>query len=142
MHIIPQNTLAGYIFGLCEEFVGQIHGKERIEFLDKPLVSAHVGLQSFHILRNIERIVPRVTFEEAFAVRAQRVEILFPRTVAVTCAGQTQILVESVAVVQRAFFVGVGDLCLAHIFGRVVDRPVVEYSSVFDAPVGFLSNGT
>ena len=57
---------------------------------------------------------------------AQRVEIFFPGAIAVTGTSQTHIEIKYVAVVQRTFFISVGDLFLAHVFSSVVDRPVIE----------------
>ena len=58
VHVVADDTVAGDVLGFGEELIGQVHGEERVEVLDKPLVAAHAGNEGGGVLRHVEAVVP------------------------------------------------------------------------------------
>ena len=88
--ISAEQAFSCHIFGLGEEFIRQMHGKQGVQLVDKTAVSTHQANQIGRSLRNIERVVPGISLDKTLSVCAEQIDLLFPATVFVTRTGKTE----------------------------------------------------
>lgn len=124
--ISAEQAFPCHIFGLGEELVRQMHGKQGVQLVDKAAVATHQADQVGRSLRNIERIVPGVSFDKTLSVCAEQVDILFPATVFVTRTGEAQAGFEHVLVRECALLVSIGNLFVSHQKSSVIDCPILH----------------
>ena len=122
--ISAEQAFSCHIFGLGEEFIRQMHGKQGVQLVDKTAVSTHQANQIGRSLRNIERVVPGISLDKTLSVCAEQIDLLFPATVFVTRTGKTETGFEHVPVVEGTFLVSIGNLLVSQQKGGVIDRPV------------------
>ena len=105
--ISAEQAFSCHIFGLGEEFIRQMHGKQGVQLVDKTAVSTHQANQIGRSLRNIERVVPGISLDKTLSVCAEQIDLLFPATVFVTRTGNLFVSQQKGGVIDRPVFIGI-----------------------------------